>query len=78
MAKSSGGSNHRSAGTGRFVSASTAAANKAGHQAEPRGKSGDSPGSPYRSTKTGQYVTEAYGKSHPKSKRLGGALRGAG
>ena len=67
MAKSSGGSNHRSATTGRFTKARTAAANKAGHQAEPRGKSGDGPGSPYRSTMTGRYVTESYGKLHPKT-----------
>lgn len=67
MAKPSGGNNHRSAGSGRFVKASTAAANKAGHQTEPRGKSGDGPGSPFRSTETGRYVTESYGKSHPKT-----------
>lgn len=67
MAKSSGGSNHRSARTGQFVSPGAAAANRAGHQAEPRGKSGDGPGSPYRSTKTGQFVTESYGKSHPNT-----------
>ena len=64
MAKSSGG-NHRSAITGQYTTASKAAANKAGHQTEPRGKSGDGPGSPYRSTETGRYVTETYGKSHP-------------
>lgn len=67
MPKSSGGSNNRSATTGRYTKESTAAANKAGHQAEPRGKSGDGPGSPYRSTETGQYVTPAYGKAHPKT-----------
>ena len=64
MAKSSG-SNHRSATTGRYTKATTAGSNKVGHQAEPRGKSGDGPGSPYRSTKTGRYVTESHGKSHP-------------
>lgn len=67
MAKSPGGSNHRSATSGRFTTAGKASANKAGHQAEPRGKSGDGPGSPYRSTKTGRYVTESFGKSHPKT-----------
>ena len=67
MSKSTGGSNYRNATSGRFTTATKAATNKAGHQAEPRGRSGDSPGSPYRSTDTGRYVTEAYGKSHPKT-----------
>lgn len=66
MAKTSGG-NHRNSTTGRFTTAGKASANKAGHQLEPRGKSGDGPGSPFRNTDNGQYVTPAYAKSHPKT-----------
>lgn len=66
MAKSSG-SNHRSGETGRFTTSSKAGGNKPRHQAESRGKSGDSPGSPYRSTDSGRYVTEGYAKRNPKT-----------
>lgn len=59
------GSNHRSAGSGRFITAKQAAGNKGGSVKEPRGKSGDSPGSPYRSAASGRYVTEKYGKANP-------------
>ena len=67
MPKPSSGSNHRNATTGRFTTEAKASANKAGHQSEPRSKSGNSPGSPYRSTETGRYVSESHGKSHPKT-----------
>lgn len=66
MGKSSDG-NHRSATTGRYTTAGKAAGNKPGHQAEPRSKSGDGPGSPYRSTNTGRYVTEAHARRHPNT-----------
>lgn len=66
MAKSSS-RNHRSGTTGRFVKAGRAAGNRAGHQAEPRGRSGNGPGSPHRSTKTGRYVTEAHAQRHPNT-----------
>lgn len=66
MAKSSSG-NHRNSSSGRFTTAGAAGRDKAGHQLEPRGKSGDGPGSPYRDTNSGQYVTPAYAKAHPKT-----------
>ncbi|WP_192843354.1 hypothetical protein [Aureimonas ureilytica] len=66
MPKSSG-SNHRDASSGQFTTSGKAGANKAGHQAEPRGKSGDGPGSPYRDTDSGQFVTQKYAKANPKT-----------
>jgi len=59
------GSNYRSAGSGKFISAKQAAGNTGGSLKEPRTKSGDSPGSPYRSAVSGRYVTEKYGKANP-------------
>ena len=65
MTKSSG-SDHRRASSGRFIRASTGAqSGRASGRAaqQERGRAG----SPFRSTKTGRYVTEGYGKSHPNT-----------
>lgn len=59
-----GGSNHRSAVTGRFVGAGEAARQPARTVAEPRGASGSS-GEHYRSAISGRYVTNAHGRRSP-------------
>ena len=60
----SGGSNYRSAGTGRFVTPAESKASPRTTLKEARG--GGDTGSP-RSAVTGRFVTEAYAKSHPKT-----------
>ena len=59
------GSNHRSSGSGQFVTAGNAAKNPNTTVKEPRSASKDSPSDPYRSASTGRYVTDSYGKANP-------------
>ena len=61
-----GGSNHRNASTGRFVTAERAARSPSTTVTEPRGASGSS-GAHYRSAITGRYVTESHGKRSPNT-----------
>ena len=56
--------NHRSAVTGRFVTASVARRTPSGTLSEPRGKDSSS-GVSYRSAVTGRFVTEDTARRHP-------------
>jgi hypothetical protein len=62
MAK--GGSNYRSAGTGRFVTAKYGSSNPARVVRESAAKSGSS-GPHFRSAISGRYVTTKHGKASP-------------
>ena len=61
---SKGGSNHRSASSGRFVTAERAARSPSTTVAEPRGASGSS-GPHYCSAISGRYVTTEHGRRSP-------------
>lgn len=57
--------NHRSAGSGRFVTKGYAKRNPSRTVSETRG--GGSTGGVHRSAKTGRFVTEGYAKRNPKT-----------
>ncbi|MGE0502184.1 MAG: hypothetical protein AB7I79_14630 [Rhizobiaceae bacterium] len=57
--------NHRSAGTGRFVTKGHATRHPSTTVSETRG--GGSTGGTHRSAKSGQFVTDTYASRHPKT-----------
>jgi len=57
--------NHRSAGTGKFVTKGYASKHPATTVSETRG--GGSTGGTHRSAKTGRFVTDAYAARHPRT-----------
>jgi len=57
--------NHRSAGTGRFVTPAEAKSKPSTTVSETRG--GGSTGGTHRSAKTGEFVSAAYAATHPKT-----------
>ena len=57
--------NYRSAGSGRFVTKSTATKSPSKTVGETRG--GGSTGGTHRSAGTGRFVTDAYAAKHPKT-----------
>ena len=65
MAKSSGGKDYRSAGTGQFVTKGFAAKHPSTTLGETRG--GGSTGGAHRSAGTGRFVSDAYAAKHPRT-----------
>ena len=66
MSKAKGGGSHRSAISGRFVTAKHGKASPSTTVHESR-SSGGSSGAHYRSAISGRYVTSAHGKASPRT-----------